>query len=137
MLVMFRGYFDADLWKIFAELSYLYKKICAKQVSKLMMQKPEKEIAVHVYKMEKIFPPGWFNAMQHLLVHLSWEGKVGGPTEFRWMYSQDRELKKLRVTECNKARDEGCIADAFMCKEIMNFSSKYVSRANNVNAHTT
>jgi hypothetical protein len=27
--------------------------------------------------------------------------------------------------------------EAFVCKEIMNFSSKYFSLANNVNAHTT
>jgi hypothetical protein len=74
--------------------------------------------------------------MQHLLVHLPWEAKVGGPTQFRWMYSQERELKKLRVTMHNKARVEGCIAEAFACKEITNFSSKYFSRANNVNAHT-
>jgi hypothetical protein len=45
-----------------------------------MMQKLEKEIMVLVCKMEKIFPAGWFNAMQHLLVHLHWEAKVGGPT---------------------------------------------------------
>jgi hypothetical protein len=38
---------------------------------------------------------------------------------------------------CNKARVEGCIAEAFTCKEITNFSSKYFSRANNVNTHTT
>jgi hypothetical protein len=86
-----------------------------------MMQKLEKEIAVLVCKMKKIFPPGWFNAMQHLLVHLPWEAKVGGPMQFRWMYSQERKLKKLRVIVHNKARVEGCIAEAFMCKEIMNF----------------
>jgi hypothetical protein len=28
-----------------------------------------------------------------------------------------------------------CIAEAFTCKEIMNFSSMYFSRVNNVNAH--
>jgi hypothetical protein len=37
----------------------------------------------------------------------------------------------------NKARVEGCIVEAFTCKKIMNFSSKYFSHANNVNAHTT
>jgi hypothetical protein len=79
MPVMFRGYFIADLWKIFAKLSYFYWQIYAKQVSKAMMQKVEKEIAVLVCKMEKIFPPGWFNVMQHLLVHLPWEATVGGP----------------------------------------------------------
>jgi hypothetical protein len=79
MPVMFRGYFDADLWKIFTELNYFYRQICAKQVSKSMMQKLEKEIMVLVCKMEKTFLPGWFNEMQHLLVHLPWEAKVGGP----------------------------------------------------------
>jgi hypothetical protein len=44
-----------------------------------MMQKLEKEITVLVCKMEKIFPPGWFNEIQHLLVHLPLEAKVGGP----------------------------------------------------------
>jgi hypothetical protein len=62
MPVMFRGYFDADLWKIFTELSYFYRQICAEQVSKMMMQKVEKEIAAIVCKIEKIFPSGWFNA---------------------------------------------------------------------------
>jgi hypothetical protein len=95
MPVMFCGYFDANLWKVFTELSYFYRQIYVKQVSKVMMQKLEKEIMVLVCKIEKIFPPGWFNAMQHLLVHLPGEAKVGGPAQFRWMYSQERELKKL------------------------------------------
>jgi hypothetical protein len=56
-----------------------------------------KEIIVHVCKMEKIFPSVWFNAMQHLLVHLPWEARVGGPVQFRWMYSQKRELKNLEL----------------------------------------
>jgi hypothetical protein len=55
---------------MFAELSYFYRQICAKEVSKAMMQRLEKETAMLVYKMISVFPPGWFNAMQHLLVHL-------------------------------------------------------------------
>jgi hypothetical protein len=53
------------------------------------------------------------------------------------MYRQERGLKKRRVTMCNKARVEGCIAEASACKKITNFSSKYFSCADNVNAHTT
>jgi hypothetical protein len=44
-----------------------------------MMQRLEKEIAVLVCKMETVFPSGWFNTMQHLLVHLPWEARVGEP----------------------------------------------------------
>jgi hypothetical protein len=120
---------------MFAEFNYFYRKICAKQISKTMMQKLEKEILVLVCNMEKVFPPRWFNMMQHLLVHLPWEAKVGGPVQFRWMYSQETFLKKLRFTVWNKARVEGCIVEAFTCKEITNFSTIYFSHANNVNAH--
>jgi hypothetical protein len=78
MLVMFHGYFKADLWKMFVQLSYFYMQICAKQVSKVMMQWLEKKIIVFVCKMEKVFPLGWFNEMQHLLLYLPWEGRVRG-----------------------------------------------------------
>jgi hypothetical protein len=37
----------------------------------------------------------------------------------------------------NEERVEGCIAEAFLCKEITNLSSMYFSRANNVNAPIT
>jgi hypothetical protein len=53
MSVMFRGYFDVDLWKIFIELGYFYRQNGAKQVSKSMMQKLKKEIVVLVWKMKK------------------------------------------------------------------------------------
>jgi hypothetical protein len=68
---MFCDYFKADFWKMFVELNYFYRHICAKQVSKAIMQRLEKEIVVLICKMEIVFPPVWFNAMQHLLVHLS------------------------------------------------------------------
>jgi hypothetical protein len=71
------------------------------------------------------------------LVHLPWEARVGGHVWFKWEYSQERELKKLRSTMYNKARVEGCITKAFTCKEIMNFPIMYFSRADNMNAHTT
>jgi hypothetical protein len=93
MSVMFHGYFKPNLWEMFAEPSYFYRQIYAKQVSTVMMQRLEKEIVVLVCKMETVFPHGWFNAMQHLLVHLPWEARVGGFVQFRWMYSQERELK--------------------------------------------
>jgi hypothetical protein len=41
---------------------------------------------VLICKIERIFPPGWFNPMQHLLVHIPYEAKVDGPVEYRWMY---------------------------------------------------
>jgi hypothetical protein len=58
MSVIFRGYFKPNLWKMFAKLIYFYRQICAKEVSKAMMQRLEKEITVLVCKMETVFTPG-------------------------------------------------------------------------------
>jgi hypothetical protein len=69
-----------------------------------MMEKLEKEISVLICKLEKIFPPGWFNLMQHLLVHILYEAKVGGPMQYRWMYHIERALKYLRAMVDNKVR---------------------------------
>ena len=33
-----------------------------------------------------IFPPSFFDSMEHLPVHLPFEVKVGGPVQYRWMY---------------------------------------------------
>jgi len=118
------------------ELSYFYRQLCAKEIRKDMMEKLEKEIPVLVCKLEKIFPPGFFNPMQHLLIHLPYEAKVGGPVQYRWMYLFERALKKLRTMVNNKARVEGCIAEEFKYKEISAFTSVYFAEENNVNAPT-
>jgi hypothetical protein len=44
-------------------------------------------------QIRKIFPLGWFNLMQHLLVHIPYEAKVGVPVQYRWMYHIERTLK--------------------------------------------
>jgi hypothetical protein len=72
-----------------------------------------------------MFPPRWFNLMQYLLVHLSYEAKVGDPQQYRRMYHIDRVLKNLRVMVRNKARVEGCIVEQFKLKEIAYFISVY------------
>jgi hypothetical protein len=43
--------------------------------------------------------------MQHLLVHLPYEAKVGGLVQYRWMYHIDVEVppKRKRVSRKKKA----------------------------------
>jgi hypothetical protein len=101
-----------------------------------MMEKLKDEILVLLCKLEKIFPLGWFNSIQHLLVHLPYEAKIGGPQQYRWMYHIERALKKIRTMVHNKAKVEGCIADKFKLKEIAYFSSVYFAEHHNVNAPT-
>jgi hypothetical protein len=90
-----------------------------------MMEKLEKETSVLLCKLENILPLEWFIPIQHLLVHLSYETKIGGPQQYRWTYHIERTLKKLRAMVDNKARVEGCITKEFKVKEIAYFISVY------------
>jgi hypothetical protein len=115
--IMFRGYFDDVVWMVLAELSYFYTQLCVKEITVEMMQKLEKEIPVLLCKMEKFFPPGVFNPMQHLLIH-----------------HIERAIKYLKPMIDNRARVEGCIVEAFTLKEVAYFSSIYFAEEHNVNA---
>jgi hypothetical protein len=59
--VMFRGYMPDAMWQAIAELSYFYKHICVKEISKNMIEKLEKEIPLLLCKLEKILPPGFLS----------------------------------------------------------------------------
>jgi hypothetical protein len=56
--------------------------------------------------------------MQHLLVHLPYEAKLGGSQQYRWMYHIQSALKNLRAMVRNKARVKSCITEEFKLKDI-------------------
>ena len=88
--VVFRGFLPDNVWRSFAELSYFYRQLCAKELSKDVARSLEQNVAVLLCKLEKIFPPGFFNVMQHLIIHLPYEARLGGPVLARWSYPYER-----------------------------------------------
>jgi hypothetical protein len=98
--VMLCGYLDDGIWEALAELSYFYRQLCAKEIKNDMMENLDKQILVLICKLEKIFPPGWFNPMQHLLVHIPYEAKVDDPVQYMWMYHIERALRSIKKKNC-------------------------------------
>ena len=78
LLAMVRGYVPEHVWQVLAELSYLFRQLCAKELSQTVIDDLEKEAPVLLCKLEKIFPPGFFLPVQHLIVHLPYEARMGG-----------------------------------------------------------
>jgi hypothetical protein len=70
---MTRGFVSKHVWHVLAELSYFFHQLCAKELSRVMIDDLEKVAPVLLCKMEKIFPPGFFLSMQHLILHLPHE----------------------------------------------------------------
>jgi hypothetical protein len=123
------------MWKVLVNISYFYRQLCAKEIM-VEMTKLENEISVLLCKIEKKIPPGFFNPMQHLLIHLPYEAKVCVPVQYRWIYPIERSLKYLKPMVGNRTRVEGCIIEAFTLKELAYFSSVYFAKEHNVNAPT-
>ena len=84
------------------------------------------EIPIILCKLEKIFPPAFFDVMVHLAVHLPDEAMVRGPVQFGWMYPIERRLYTLKRSVRNKARPEGSIAEAYVANEALTFCSRYM-----------
>ena len=125
--VMVRGYVPKNVWQALAELSFFFRQLCAKEVSRQVIKNLEKVAHVLLCKMEKIFPPVFFTPMQHLILHLPYEARMGGPVTFRWCYPVERGLKILRKKCRNKAKIEASVAEACILEEVSNFTTTYYS----------
>ncbi|KAL0405699.1 UNVERIFIED_CONTAM: hypothetical protein Slati_3883800 [Sesamum latifolium] len=101
--IAFRDLLQKPIWEALTELSNLFKDICATVLRVEHMQKLEKNIVAILCKLEKIFPPSFFDSMKHLPVHLAYEAKVGGPVQYRWMNPFERlKWHTLGLVEINR-----------------------------------
>jgi hypothetical protein len=76
---MVRGYVPEHVWLVLSELSYFFCQLCAKELSRTMIADFKRLTPVLLCKLEKIFPPDFFNPMQHLILHRPYEARMGGP----------------------------------------------------------
>jgi hypothetical protein len=104
---------------------YFFCQLCTKELSRTVIDKLEQIAHVLLCKLEKIFPPGFFNQMEHMILHLPREARLGGPVQNRWCYPIERVCKVLRSTCKNKNKIEACIAEAQILQEVSNFTTKY------------
>ena len=59
-------------------MSNFFRQLCAKELSRIVVVEMERMTPVLLCKLEKIFPPGFFNPMQHMILHLPYEAGMGG-----------------------------------------------------------
>ena len=71
-----------QVWNPIVELSMFFKDLCSTilRMNNLLLIK--NNIIITTCKLERIFPPGFFNSMEHLPIHLPYEARVGGPVQY-------------------------------------------------------
>ncbi|KAK8947367.1 hypothetical protein KSP39_PZI007390 [Platanthera zijinensis] len=87
-----RGFLRADVVEALYELGDFFKILCSKTLKVEHIEKLESNIPIILCKLERIFPPAFFDVMIHLAIHLPKEAKIAGPVHSRWMYPIERYL---------------------------------------------
>jgi hypothetical protein len=72
------------------ELSQFFRDITSSLLREDKLRNLEENIPIIMCKLEQIFPPSFFDSMEHLPIHLAYEARVGGPVQYRWMYPFER-----------------------------------------------
>ncbi|GKU96446.1 hypothetical protein SLEP1_g9679 [Rubroshorea leprosula] len=123
--VAFRGLLPSAIWGSLTDISNFVRSLCSLVIKVTEMHKWEAKIVEIICKLEIIFPPAFFDSMEHLAIHLPYEARVGGPVQFRWMYPFERRMRKRKSTIGNKNHVEASIVEAFILYEISHFCSRY------------
>ncbi|KAK9076396.1 hypothetical protein SSX86_004730 [Deinandra increscens subsp. villosa] len=120
-----RGFVSKETYEAVTELCMFFRVLCSKTLHVDDLVNMKSTIVVTICKLEKIFPPGFFNSMEHLVIHLADEALLGGPVQYRWMYQYERKLGLIKRRIRNKSRVEGSIAREHLVNEIATYCSLY------------
>ncbi|XP_020081242.1 uncharacterized protein LOC109704874 [Ananas comosus] len=121
-----RGLLPKEVYEPLIELCLFFTVVGSKTLKADDLDQIEAQIPITLCKLERIFPPSFFDIMLHLPIHLANEAKIGGPSQYRSMYSIERYLYTLKGFICNRACPEGSIAEGHIANECMTFCSRYL-----------
>ncbi|WMV58589.1 hypothetical protein MTR67_051974 [Solanum verrucosum] len=106
-----RGMLPKEVSELLIELSMFFSVLGSKEWKIDNLEHIEAQIPITLCKLEKLFPPSFFDVMEHLPVDLASEAQIARPIHYRWMYPVERWLyflksliedydKKLRTHNC-------------------------------------
>ena len=88
--IIIGGFAHKDISILLFELSSFFQDLCSRTLKRSELEKLEERIVLILCKLERFFPPAFFDVMVHLAVHLPREAILGGPVQYRWMYPIER-----------------------------------------------
>ncbi|CAL5188449.1 unnamed protein product [Lathyrus oleraceus] len=107
------------------EISKKFRDICASALRVDDIIELDQNIPVILCQLEQVFPPGFFDSMEHLPVHLAYEAYLGDPVQYRWMYPFESFMGDSKRSVKNKAKVEESICAHYLHRKTSHFCSHY------------
>ena len=73
-----RSLVSKNIWSTIVELCTFFKQFCVSTVNVSDMVEAQKQLVFILCKLERIFPPAFFDIMIHLVLHLPKEVILSG-----------------------------------------------------------
>ena len=108
------------------ELSNFFHQLCSRILYVKDLELLQELIIVILCKLERMFPPTFFDIMVYLAIHLPYKAMLVGLVQSRWMYPFERALRMYKQYVRNKAHPEGLIVEAYVINESLTFCSMYL-----------
>lgn len=105
----------------------LFHRICTKTVNPAEIQGLKTFAAETLCLFELSFPPGFFDVMTHLVIHLVNELAQCGPVHGRWCYGIERYLGVLTSYVQDRSKPEASMASGYVVDEALGFCTEYFS----------
>ncbi|XP_004295619.1 PREDICTED: uncharacterized protein LOC101300328 [Fragaria vesca subsp. vesca] len=87
--VVIRTYLQSDVVDTLVVLSKFFQRICAKELKKSDVRSLQEDIVYIMCKLERIFPPAFFDIMIHLMIHFPEQVLLTGPVQYTWCYPNE------------------------------------------------
>ena len=72
------------------DLSNFFRQICSKVMNVTDLDYIQSRIQLTLCQLERIFPPSFFDILEHLMIYLVEEAKLAEPPQCRWMWPIER-----------------------------------------------
>jgi hypothetical protein len=99
-----RGLVHKDVYEVIVELGRFFSQLRSKTLKVDALHQMKEDIVLILCKLEKIYPPTFFDDMVHLAVHLPNEALLRGPVRYGWMYPIERRLGTFKHFIRNKSK---------------------------------
>ena len=126
--IIYKKYMTNNVFNFFLNIKGIgafFRDLSTRTLKEEVVEQLQENIPILLCNLEKIFPPGFFDVMEHLAVHLPYEALLRGPVHYRWMYQYERAMKYLKGKAKNLAKVEGSIIAGSLTEEVSHFTSYY------------
>ena len=106
-------------------IGHAFQRICAKVINPNDLEDMQSCVAEALCMLEVWFPPGFWDIMAHLPIHLVEEIYWCGPITARWCYPVERYLGTLTGYVRVRSRPEASMASGYAVDEALGFVTEF------------